>query len=448
MRTRTARRSVWETALVLVVAAPACGARTGLDAPLTEDVVDAGADDVRVDALAPDNTRPALPDCGARPAAGTLRFRVPGVAGHAAIDADGTIYAPYATPTRGRGVVAIDACGRERWRTHAVEPSRGGAILAGEVRLSTAGDVLLTSMLGDVAARGVWRFGTDGRPRPPYPVADTVVRFVGLPPGLGPVVVTQAGTTEGRLEGYDLAGRRLFQWRDWSNVNECAIRGGTVACLDRAFDMDRQRVLWTQPVEILDGTLRRPLPPAVDGDRIYVAFFGLSSYVLIARDVGTGRVLWRTELARSVRGQVDLLMGGPVVGPGGVVYVYVNVHRSDGGTGRLQAIRPDGSLAWAFAAAATRADYNRYATHVVGDAGVVYLGVGRSVSAVGGDGRLRWTLPVPEGVNASAPVLSPAGDLAVHTDDDQLLVIATESSGPANTAWPSSNGDSRNGNAR
>ncbi|MDP3216042.1 MAG: hypothetical protein Q8S73_18180 [Deltaproteobacteria bacterium] len=287
-----------------------------------------------------------------------------------------------------------------------MEPSRGGAILAGEVRLSTGGDVLLTSMLGAVAARGVWRFGTDGRPRPPYPFADTVVRFVGLPPGLGPVVVTQAGTTEGRLEGYDLAGRRLFQWRDWSNVNECAIRGATVACLDRAFDTGRQRLLWAQPVA------------------------------------------WRTELARSVRGQVDLLMGGPVVGPGGVVYVYVNVHRSDGGTGRLQAIRPDGSLAWAFAAAATRADYNRYATHVVGDAGVVYLGVGRSVSTVGGDGRLRWTLPVPEGVNASAPVLSPAGDLAVHTDDDQLLVIATESSGPANTAWPSSNGDSRNANAR
>ena len=442
MPTRAIARASWGAALAFGIAS--CGARTGLDVQARED---AGADAAPAGDVPVDDA-PVAPDCGPRPAVGTVRFRVPGVVGRVAIGADGMIYAPYATPTRGRGVVAIDACGQERWRTPAVEPSRGGAILNGEVRLSTGGDVLLTSMLGDIAARGVRRFGTDGRPRAPYPVDGTVARFVGLPAGLGPVLVTQAGTTEGRLEGYDLVGRRLFQQRDWSNVNECAIRGATVACLDRAFDMARQRVLWTQPVEILDGTLRHPLPPAIDGDRIYVAFFGLSSYVLIARDVATGRVLWRTELARSTRGQVDLLMGAPVVGTGGTVYVYVNVHRSDGGTGQLQAIRRDGSRAWAFAAPATRTDYSRFATHVVGDAGVIYLGVGRSVSAVGEDGRLRWMLPMPEGVNASAPALSPTGDLVVHTDDDQLVVIATESSGAANTAWPSSNGDSRNANAR
>ena len=141
-------------------------------------------------------------------------------------------------------------------------------------------------------------------------------------------------------------------------------------------------------------------------------------------------------------------MGGPIVGAGGVIYVYVHIHRDDGPPGQLQALRPDGSRTWTFTAPATRTDYNRFATHVVGDAGVVYLGVGRAVSAVGEDGRLRWSLAVPEGVNASAPVLSPTGDLAVHTDDDQLLMIATESRGSARTAWPSSNGDSRNANAR
>ncbi len=325
-----APRCAWVVAAALAV--HTCGARTGLDVPAPE-AADAPAD------------APAVPDCGPPLAAGTVRFRVAGVAGHVAIDADGTIYAPYATPTRGRGVVAIDACGRERWRTPAVEPSRGGAILGGNVRLSTGGDVLLTSMFGDVAARGVWRFGTDCSPRPPYAVADTLVRFVGVPAGLGPVVVTQAGTTEGRLEGYDLAGRRLFQQRDWSNVNECAIGGATVACLDRAFDMARRRLLWTRPVEIVDGTLRHPLPPAIDSDRVYVAFFGLSSYVMVARDIATGRDLWRVDLARSTRGQVDLLMGGPIVGSAGTVYVYVNVHRSDGAAGQLQAIRRDGTRA-------------------------------------------------------------------------------------------------------
>nr|MBK7069327.1 hypothetical protein [Deltaproteobacteria bacterium] len=58
-----------------------------------------------------------------------------------------------------------------------------------------------------------------------------------------------------------------------------------------------------EPYEILDGTLRHALPPAIDGDRIYVAFFGLSSYVLLARGLRTGRVIWRLDLARSSRGR-------------------------------------------------------------------------------------------------------------------------------------------------
>lgn len=110
---------------------------------------------------------------------------------------------------------------------------------------------------------------------------------------------------------------------------------------------------------------------------------------------------------------------------------YVNVHRSDGGTGRLIAVRPDGRIARSLAAPATRTNYQRFATQTVGDDGVVYLGVGRAVRTVSAEGRLIWELGVPEGVNASAPVLSPTGDLAVHTDDVQLLVVATGSRGAA-----------------
>src|SRR5207248_330301 len=53
------------------------------------------------------------------------------------------------------------------------------------------------------------------------------------------------------------------------------IRRGAVR-LDTALDMNGPRRLWSQSYEILDGTLRHPLSPAIDGDRIYVAFFGIS----------------------------------------------------------------------------------------------------------------------------------------------------------------------------
>lgn len=425
----------------LFLALAACGARTELAGDTG--VGDAGAGDV----VAPPSASPP-PDCGPRPPPGTERFRVAGVVGRPAIAADGTLFAPFATPAGGRGVVAVDACGRERWRVVAIEPAPRGSVRGGAVRLTDGGDVLLTDLVGDVAARGIWRLDRDGNRRAPYAVEGFLARFVAVPVGQGPLLVTQEGTAPGRLDAYDLEGRRVLREEAWSNVNECAVRGRVVACLDRAFDLARRRLLWSQREEILDGTLRHPLPPAVDGDRIYVAMFGLSSYLLVAREVATGRELWRTALARSTRGQVDLLMGGPVVGRGGTIYVYLNVHRSDGGTGRLMAVRPDGRIAWSFAAAATRTDYQRFATHALGDAGVIYLGVGTRLRAIDEDGRARWEREFREGVNASAPVVSVTGDLAVHTDDDQLVVVATESHGPAATAWPVVNGDLRNANAR
>ncbi len=435
--------------LFLACVASACGARTGLD-ELFDAAVDVPCDALDRHDAGPEDVPLQPPRCGRDTPVGSVRFAVVGVTGHVAIDAEGTIYAPYETSDRGRGVVALDACGRERWRSPAVRPGAGGRVLGGEVRLSTGDDVLLTSMYGDTAARGLWRFGRNGEARPPYPTVDAVVRFVGLPPGRGPVLVTQgARTTVGRLAGFELAGRQTLDAPDWSNVNECAVAGTTVGCLDTALDLTNGRRLWSEPYEILDGTLRHALPPAIDGDRIYIAFFGLSSYVLVARELRTGRLIWRVNLARSSRGQVDLLMGAPVIGADGTVYVYLNVHRGGGGaSGELVAVRRDGSRAWGFGASATRTDYQRFATHAVGRASVIYLAVGRALYAVGEDGRQRWTLAIPEGANASAPVLSPNGDLALHTDDDRLLVVATESAGAAPSAWPVTGGDARNGNAR
>lgn len=110
----------------LTLALVGCGARTPLD---TGARADAAVDAVDSAVGAAD-----VPDCGPPLAPGTVRFRVPSVAGHVAIGPDGTIFAPYVTSARGRGVLAVDACGRERWRVPAVEPMRGGSVRGGEVR--------------------------------------------------------------------------------------------------------------------------------------------------------------------------------------------------------------------------------------------------------------------------------------------------------------------------
>lgn len=429
------------------VAALGCGARTGLLDP------DASA----VDAPPPDAPAPAdvtlgPPECGAAVMPGGLRFSVRDVVGRAAIDAAGNYYAPVRTADEGRGLLSLDPCGRERWRVTALPGNGRRRYNGGAARLTTGGDVLLTDLNGDASARAIFRYDTAGAPRAPYPMPSPYARTIGVPLGRGPLVATSSPMLTNQLDGFDLAGRPMQHVNGWSNVNECAISGRLLGCLDHALDLESGRVLWgSDAFEILDGTLRHALPPAIDArrNRIYVALYGINSYYLVARDLTTGRELFRTMLARSTSGQSDLLMGAPVVAEDGAVYVYLNVHRAGGAFGQLQSVRPDGSLAAFFALNASRQEFTRTATHLLGRGGSIYLAAGGALVSLDTPTlRSLWRAAIPTGANAPELALSGNGDLALHTDDDQLMVFATESAGLAPSPWPSPGGDARNANAR
>jgi len=141
-------------------------------------------------------------------------------------------------------------------------------------------------------------------------------------------------------------------------------------------------------------------------------------------------------------------MGAPIVGPNGAVYVYVNVRRETGSPGLLHVIRPDGSSAWTYAMGASRQDFTHTATHLLGRAGRVYIAVGDALTSIDTASRGSWYTRLTTSANAPELALSDNGDLTVHTDDDRLMVFATESAGVAPSRWPAPGGGARNANAR
>jgi hypothetical protein len=84
----------------------------------------------------------------------------------------------------------------------------------------------------------------------------------------------------------------------------------------------------------------------------------------------------------------------------------------------------------------------------IGRDGTVYLAVGRAVYALDRSLHVRWMLPTMERVDRAWSILSPSGDLFVHTERDRVLVVATDSPGASDAAWPMSRADERNGNGR
>ena len=95
-------------ALSTIVFLAACGSRSELLSSRPLEGRDAAVD--------PPLTRPACLDEAALPR-GAPRFTIPNIAGHPAVGRDGTIYAPTVTENNGRGLAAIDPCGRVLWRT-------------------------------------------------------------------------------------------------------------------------------------------------------------------------------------------------------------------------------------------------------------------------------------------------------------------------------------------
>ena len=97
--------------IALSLALLGCGARTPLELPtLAEDAAVRDAPEPSTDVVVPTCLSPEL-------AMGARRWTVPGITGHPAVDRDGTIFAPTVEPLGGRGLAAIDPCGRVLWRT-------------------------------------------------------------------------------------------------------------------------------------------------------------------------------------------------------------------------------------------------------------------------------------------------------------------------------------------
>ena len=244
----------------------------------------------------------------------------------------------------------------------------------------------------------------------------------------------------------------LFSPSSYVYQDECLVAAGTMACWDVAYALDDLSNRWLNDrPQLVDGTFRNVLPPASDGERIFGLVFGISTYDVAALDLRTGEQAWRSAVARSTAGQVELIVGGPIF-VGGRLVIYLSVHRESGPDGQLEAFGRNGERVWSYAAPRTRTPrevFDTLATHVAGEAGLVYLATGETLHAVNVEtGEARWTAPLGVGVNEPQLNISPLGDLAVRTDQGDVLVVATESRGPARSAWPVPLHDPMGTNAR
>jgi hypothetical protein len=422
----------------------ACGARSPLLDPALS--LDARASDA---APSPDVS---APDCFVTTAAvGTVRWSLAGFSGHPAVGPDGTLYVPTVEPEGGRALAAIDPCGRLLWRAPGWvgTPATRNVAQRPYARVQDDGRPLLTNSVGSNQRYGVFRYDRDGRSLGMLSIERSLASFFGLPAGQGPLVLAWSGeSTRFELAQFSLDGARATLATEFRNGEECAVSGSILACVDRAFDLRARRMLWDGPSdEIIDGTRRHVVGPALSGDTLYAMLFGIRTYVLVAKDVRSGRERWRSTLETSSSGQTGYQGGAPVVAPDGSVSVFLKLG-AGAASGALRSYSPDGALRWRVTASAGPQDFLHDATHTVDRDGVHYLATGAQVIAIEPDGRTRWTLPVPAGVSRGAPTLSPFGDLYVVTNDDTLLAIVAGSPGESQTGWPSARGGARNANAR
>jgi hypothetical protein len=409
-----------------------CGAKTDLavDASARDGspVVDAAPDGL-------DGDSPVRPDCLVALTAGEVRGTLDDISGRVVFDPDGWLYGLRLVD----GALTLnrwDPCLREEWSV--ALPLEGSGPDAARIARAVDGDLFVFAML-EIA-----RVNVDGEVLPlgldfegqllfnfvaaaPFPVLATTT------PGEDPVMLRAFGP--GGTLATALHTPSSYVWED-----ECLVASATVACWDVAYALGDLSDLWFHASpQLLDGTLRHVLPPASDGERVYGVLFGISTYEVAAVDLRTGEQAWRTSVARSTLGQTDLLVGGPILVEDRLV-TYLSTHRESGPDGQLEAFDLDGERIWSYPAARTstaREIFDTDATHVAGDAGLVYLATGETLHAVGVEtGEGRWAVSLGVGVNEPRLNISPLGDLALRTDDGDVLVVATESLGPARSAWP------------
>lgn len=416
-----------------------CGARTGLDAPT---LIDAGVPVADV-VIVPPGCLASQPL-----GSGEIRFRVTGITGHPAVAPDGTIYAPTVEPDDGRGLAAIDPCGRVLWRATGWVGSASERNVAQRpyARVLDDGNVLLTNSIGANTRHGGFRFTPEGAARGALSFDRTLSSFVGIPSQSGPIAVAWSGeSTRFELQQLSLTGERTVLAREFRNGEECAMEGAIVACWDSAFDTTTRRALWSGPTdEIIDGTRRHVVGPAIHNGVMYVMLFGIRSYILAAKDVRSGRELWRQTLETSSSGQTGFVAGAPVVSPNGDVHVFLKLSSA---RGRLHTYSSRGAPLRTLSVSAGAQDFFHDATTTIDRDATLYLATGTTVVA-SRDGVVRWMRSIAEGLSRAAPVLSPFGDLYVITDSNELVAIAAQSPGEATSGWPSARGGARNRNAR
>lgn len=446
---------------VLTIALLGCGARS--DLALAPDATVVGPRDAgpRTDASRPrdggidagvDASEIDPPSCEAEVPVGAIRGTVEDIDSRPAIDDAGNLYALREAPdAEGEWfVVSYDPCLRVRWVVPLVGEVRG--LRRGRVMVDGRGDVW-------VVARGpgeVWRFSSEGAPLPvDVPRDEILFTWIGVPDEGGPVLATD-GARGRQLHRVDSTGGvrsvALPEETTYVYEDECFALADTIGCVDVAFDRESLTQLFRTPSpRLIDGTFRHPLPPASDGALTYVVEYGISTYRLRVRETRTGAERALVTLARSTRGQSNLLVGPPVLTEGGLVVLYLSTHRDDGeAPGQLEAFTRDGAPAWSFAAPRTRRREDPYdgiysgeATHVAGR-GAIYLAVGASVYAIDDrDGALLWQLEGLGDLNEPGTNLSPNGELYVRSVDGVLTAIRTASPGLARSSWPAPGGGHR-----
>jgi outer membrane protein assembly factor BamB len=301
----------------------------------------------------------------------------------------------------------------------------------------------------------VIRVTTDGVLAPvSLEVEGNVWTWLGTPPA-GPVYASTNGTDRPRFLYRTRAGGgsdrvQLEEVSSFVWDGECLLAAGAAYCWNVAYDLgdggDLSLLFHRDPPRLIDGGLRGISQPAFDGRLLWSLVYGISTYEVVAIDPRTGEEVIRHPLARTTRGQTDMVASPVVIGPSGEVLVYFSGHRTDGPDGQLHALSPeDGSELWSYPAPRSPRPrggvFSTTSSLAVGDANVVYLAVGEGVHAVVvSNGVGRWVASSVGDMNEPELQISPLGDIAALNAGGQLYIIVTESLTVARSPWPVAGG--------
>ncbi len=435
-------------ALALSVALVAgCGSKSGLTLDTHGGAMDAAptdsapSDAARDTAVPEDTAAPRRPACFEMLPPGTIRGSVEDVHGRPAYDHEGNVYFPRES-SGDWFLISLDPCLEVRWAVPLADFD--GQRRRNRVTVDADGFVWLNSRYQVARVTG------DGVPAPvTLEVEGNLWTWVAIPPA-GPVYASSNGTDMPRYLYRTRAGGgadrvRLEEVSSYVYEGECLVAAGAARCWNVGYDLADMRLLYYRdPPRLIDGTFRHVTQPAFDGERLWTLRFGISTYDLVANDAGSGEEVSRVPLARTTRGQREVIASPPVIGAGGEVLVYFSGYREAAPRGQLQAFSADGEPLWSYTAerSGSRDVFGTTSMIAIGDANVAYLAVGETLHAVVvSNGAPRWAVADLGDVNDPMLQISPLGDVAVLNDADVLQVVATESLAVGRSRWPVAGGD-------